>query len=440
MSKKQRFVVPFFVLAWSMPLFPCLHAQDRLLGIEEMFRLADENSKSIQVFQTGKEAADMEVKAAKSQRLPELNASVSASYWGPGVIWDRNFSHAATVDMPPFGNNFSLELQQTLYAGGSVNSQIELARIEARASELDWQKNRQEVRFLLLSYYLELYKLGNQKKVLQKNLELTGQLIANMQARLEQGTALKNDITRYELQREMLQLQSIQVEDACKIMNYKLVTLLHLPEGTRIHPDTAILAESIPAWEQEQWQEAARQNNLDLQRAQTGMQASEQNVKLQHAGSLPRISIVAADHLDGPVTIEVPVLNNNFNYWYVGIGINYDISSLYKNNRNIAKAKLQARQAQESYELAQEQTHNAVQENYVNLLTAFSELRTQEKNVELADENFTVIRNRYQNELALLTDMLDASNTKLSADLGLVNARINLIFHYYKMKYVTHTL
>ena len=125
---------------------------------------------------------------------------------------------------------------------------------------------------------------------------------------------------------------------------------------------------------------------------------------------------MAADHLDGPVTIEVPVLNNNFNYWYVGIGINYDISSLYKNNRNIAKAKLQARQAQESYELAQEQTHNTVQENYVNLLTAFSELRTQEKNVELADENFTVIRNRYQNELALLTDMLDASNTKLSAE------------------------
>lgn len=42
--------------------------------------------------------------------------------------------------------------------------------------------------------------------------------------------------------------------------------------------------------------------------------------------------------------------------------------------------------------------------------------------------------------MALLTDMLDASNMKLSADLGLVNARINVIYNYYKMKYITHTL
>ena len=36
------------------------------------------------------------------------------------------------------------------------------------------------------------------------------------------------------------------------------------------------------------------------------------------------IAIVAADHLDGPVSIEVPVLDNNFNYWYIGIGIRYN--------------------------------------------------------------------------------------------------------------------
>ena len=62
------------------------------------------------------------------------------------------------------------------------------------------------------------------------------------------------------------------------------------------------------------------------------------------------------------------------------------------------------------------------------------------KNVELADQNYQVTNNRYENELALLTDMLDASSTKLSADLNLVNARINVVYNFYKMKYVTHTL
>ena len=82
----------------------------------------------------------------------------------------------------------------------------------------------------------------------------------------------------------------------------------------------------------------------------------------------------------------------------------------------------------------------AVQEGYVNFLTSFTDLHTQENSVRLANENYRVTSNRYRNEMALLTDMLDASNMKLSADLGLVNARINVIYNYYKMKYITHTL
>lgn len=58
----------------------------------------------------------------------------------------------------------------------------------------------------------------------------------------------------------------------------------------------------------------------------------------------------------------------------------------------------------------------------------------------LAGENYGVTVNRYDNELALLTDLLDAGNTKLAADLGMVNARINVIYSFFKMKYLTHTL
>ncbi len=98
------------------------------------------------------------------------------------------------------------------------------------------------------------------------------------------------------------------------------------------------------------------------------------------------------------------------------------------------------RRAQELHQLAQEQVENAVQEGFVNFLTAFTDLETQKNSVRLANENYNVTDNRYKNEMALLTDMLDASNMKLSADLGLVNARINVVYNYYKMKYITHTL
>lgn len=436
MSKTSRLIV----LCSAVLCSQYLCAQSRTMGIEEMFRLADENSKSIQTYRTGKEVADENLKAAKAQRLPDISASLSGSYWGNGKLWDRDFSNATKIDMPHWGNNFALEAQQVVYAGGAISSGIELAELEKQLAEMDWQKNRQDIRFLLVGHYLNLYKLHNQIEVLHKNLELTDQLIANMQARLEEGTALENDITRYELQRETLRLQLAKVEDACKIANHQLVITLHLPEGTVVQPDTTLNDSQIQTLSEANWQELAAQNNLNLQQAGTGIKVNRQRVKMERSERLPKISLVAAEHLDGPITIEVPVLDNNFNYWYVGVGVKYNISSLFKNNRKLKAARLNVRKAQETYELAQEQTNHAVQESYVNFLTSFTDLRTQQKSVELADQNYSVTSNRYQNDLALLTDMLDASNMKLSADLGLVNARINVIYNYYKMKYITHTL
>ena len=422
------------------PGFVCPNSTNGHRGTEELFRLADEQSKSIQIYRTGAEAAEEALKAAKAQRLPDVNVSLSASYWGNGKLWDRDFGNAMTVDMPHFGNNFALEAQQVIFAGGAISSGIKQAEIGKALAELDLQKNVQEMRFLLVGHYLNVYKLDNQIRVLQKNMELTEEVIANMKVRREQGTVLKNDITRYELQKEQLNLQLSRVEDARKIANHQLVTALHLPEGTEIVPDTSLLERQILTLTEDDWQDMAGTNNILLKQTQAAIQMNEQKVKQERSERLPHISIVAAEHLDGPITIEVPVLDNNFNYWYIGIGVKYNLSSLFKNNKKLKQARLNVRQAQERYQLAQEQVENAVQEGYVNFLTAFTDLRTQENSVKLADENYNVTENRYKNEMALLTDMLDASNMKLTADLGLVNARINILYNYYKMKYITHTL
>lgn len=417
-----------------------LCAQSSLSSLDDLFQLAEENSRSIQSYRTGKEAADEALKAARSLRMPDISVSASASYLGNGKLWDRDFSNGTKISMPHFGNNFALEAQQVVYAGGAISSRIEIAELEQMLAELDWKKNRQEIRFLLVGYYLDLYKLNNQAQVLQHNLSLTDQVIARMKARREQGTVLKNDITRYELQKEDLQLQLTQVQDECKILNHRLTTTLHLPEGTVIVPDSTLATQVVETLTEESWQNRASQQNLDLQQAQTSVELSEQRIKAERSERLPQVSLMAADHLDGPITIEVPVLDNNFNYWYVGVGVTYKLSSLYKNGHKLKQARLNARRARETKQLVEEQVENAVQAGYTHFQVALTELRTKEKSVQLAHENYDLVNRRYEQELALLTDMLDASNTKLSAELDLANARINVIYNYYYLKYLTHTL
>ncbi|MDE5796704.1 MAG: TolC family protein, partial [Muribaculaceae bacterium] len=71
--------------------------------------------------------------------------------------------------------------------------------------------------------------------------------------------------------------------------------------------------------------------------------------------------------------------------------------------------------------------------DYVRYLEAYEELKTQQKSVELAQRNYNTVFTRYMEDMALITDMLDAANAQLDAEQRLVNSRIDIIYYYYKL-------
>ena len=435
----------------SLPCMPVANGQtavqitttsgtEKEVTIEELFEWAEQNSQSLKVQRAGIEQARHGLSAAKAERLPEISSSLSLGYLADGLLSDRDFKGWTHVDNPHFTNNFALKARQVVYAGGAVDGNIKLASIRKEQADIGLQMGRQEIRFLLVGYYLELCKLQNQQRVIEKNLELTNQVIKNMNVRHKEGTALRNDITRYELQREQLLLQLEKVKNARETMNHHIVITLHLPEGTHLKGNSELLVATTNLPVEAEWQALSKKTNLSLQQKALEVKSGKQQLKLERSALLPKVSIVAENHFDGPITIEVPVINKNFNYWFAGVGIQYDLSALYKSNHKVRRAKQALRQAEEQQKLEEERVNNAVQATYMDYQTATAERRAQKKSVELADQSYDVTANRYRNGLALLTDMLDASNSKLSADLGLVNAEIDVLYNYYKLKYVTHTL
>lgn len=258
-----------------------------------------------------------------------------------------------------------------------------------------------------------------------------------MYARVESGTALETDITRYELQLANLQLQLERTINTREILAYQLGSMLHIEMPVEVEP---IVMEMSVLNPQSDWQSMAYGSNIRLKQADTQVRIQQQQVGLSRSALIPKIAFVAEDHLDGPITIEVPVLDKNFNYWFLGVGIQYDLSSAYKGRRAVRQSRTLLRQAQEQYDLATEQVEQAVQAAYSDYLIAVAEVRTQEKAVQLAQENYSVTRYRYENGLCLLTDMLDAGSTKLSAELGLVNAQINVQYSKTQLLYLTSSL
>ena len=441
-----------------------ISAQNKIVQpvtLTALYDLANRQSQKVRVSEIALRAADEGVAAAKSALLPSVDLSLQGSYTGNAFMLSRGFSGNGTTDYivpgvgaipvangkqdtPHWGNSFTAQVSQVVYAGGAIRSGIRMAELGKEMAELDVEKNRQEVRFLLTGYYLDLCKLDNQMEVVRQNIALTQKEIEQMKAHREEGTVLQNDITRYEFQLQSLELTLTKLKDASTIINHQLVTTLHLPEQTVIIPDKNELDIEINALSaiaaQETWQQTAADNNLGIRQAAVATNLTEQKVKQVKSESLPSIAVVAENQLYGPYTQDLIPKNCNVNVWFVGIGVKFSLDSFWKNKHKIRKARIEHQQSLEALALAHEEVENGVQANYTNLLTSYTEVKTQQKQVELANQNYSVVQNRYQNDLALLTDMVDASNMKLSAEMALVNARIGMLYNFYKLKYVTNTL
>jgi outer membrane protein TolC len=231
-----------------------------------------------------------------------------------------------------------------------------------------------------------------------------------------------------------------QSRNAKLIANNRLCTLLKLPIGSSIQVDKTIIEELPLSQSIEYWQNTATDSSLTLKKADFQLQQTEHSRKIARSERIPKIALYASNHLDGPITIDIDMKNNNINVWTVGVGLKYNLASLYKTNRNLKRADIARLQAAESLILIKENLETEVYSAYTLFVEMFSILETHKKSLELATLNYDVINRRYLNDLAIITDMLDATKSKLEAELNMANAKINLLLRYYNLKRVTGIL
>ncbi|MDE5942409.1 MAG: TolC family protein [Muribaculaceae bacterium] len=410
---------------------------ERVMTIEDLFEAAETGSAQLRPLFTAEEEARREISVAKSGRLPDISASLSLSYIGDGFITKRDFTDYQKAPIPHFGNGLSVSLTQPLYTGGAVTNAIDMAGLKSTVARYATELQRDNIRFSLAGFYLDIYKYSNLRSVVENNIGQARKVLDEMKARYEQGVALQNDITRYELLLSNLELQLVKISNTLDILNRNLVVTAGLPDETVVVPDTTILARALPANGESWWQSEAVENAPSLRLARCGVDISRKAESLVRSERLPKIGIQAAWTIDGPILVEVPPINRNLSYWYVGVGVSYNISSLYKSNRSLAKSRVATLHAIEQLDAAGENVSLAVRADHVRYLEAYEELKTRIKGVELAERNYHTTATRYSADMALITDMLDAANSKLDAEQQLVNARINIIYYYYKLLFTS---
>ena len=406
--------------------------QERTITIKELFELTKENHPNLKVSITDIAIAKQDVEVAKNAQLPTLNAALQGYYLGDAHIIDKDFSNSTRVDMPHFGNTFSIDASQLIWKGGMVKNGIKAQSLKEELTELNYQSNEQSIKLLVLGYYLDLYQLLNQKSVYQQNIQLAEQRLQNINKFYNQGMVTRNDVIRGELQLSNLKLALQVVENNRQILNKQLTTALGLSENTQIVPDETILSNVPKALLMEDYR-AFAQNHPTILMTKKAVDIYETSEKITRAEMMPSLSAFAGNQLARPITTSTPALDMYTNGWSAGLSLNFNIDALYKTPKKIKQVRFEKDKAIAQANEAEQMIDVAVNAAYIKYNEAVTQNNTLETNKELSDENYRIMNSKYNNQLAILLDLIDASNQKLDAELQFANSEISIVYAYYKL-------
>lgn len=412
----------------------------RPMTMVQLFELADSHNPDIGAADAKIAASRQGESVAKNAMLPQINASLTLSYLGDGTILDRNLSNATRDRLPHFSNTLGVEVYQPVYTGGAIRSGIRLADKETEMAVNSKEALANSIRMDIAANYLELAKQRNLLKVYDENIVLTEKLLTEMKARYAQGTALKNDITRYELRLSSISYDRLATCNAIKILNNNLVLLTGVDGSTDIVPDITNDGNFLSGSNDTPWLDVAQSNSPSLKSMNILTDMERLGRDIAWSEYIPKIGLVAGDNFLGPITFEVPALNKNYNAWFLGVNVKWNLSSHFTTPKSTRKHDLELHRIQIEKDAVLTGIERDITEAVTLYRQSIERMNIERKNVQLAEENYSVVANRFNNDLALLTDMLDASNARLDAGVRLVNAEISARYYYYRLHYITGTL
>ena len=209
---------------------------------------------------------------------------------------------------------------------------------------------------------------------------------------------------------------------------------LGLDETTLIVPDTAFL-DHLPAPPADGGVEAfirvAYAANPSLLGLKTQTDVALTDLAATRAAVLPTVSLVAGNTLARPITRTMTDLFNNA--WSVGLSMSMSLSALYKNGPDVSRAHHAVALARNAEEQQRQTLRMDVRRAWTRHREAVDRTGAMRLSIRQADENYRIMRNRYLNRLAILTDLLDAGSLRLDARLQYVTARTQAVYAYYEL-------
>ena len=411
---------------------PAAAQRDTLfLPVDRLFELGLKHSLQLQADALEENAARIREQGARADRLPDLEVGLRGGFVGQPVVFRRGLSDPYRPDAPDWSQNYAVDFSQPIYRGGKLRHAIRRAGMERSLAALQSETDAADLKLNLLEAYLQLFCLYRQQKVLSRNIEESERRLHDIRHMKEEGLITNNDVLRSEMQLTDDRLALQQAENDIALVSQQLDILLGLDEELLIRPDTALLHRSVVLKSYDYYVEEACAADPTMKRLRVETDIARTDIDLARAALRPEISLYASNTLARPISRTMEDLYNN--NWNIGLSVSVPIFSLYKSSHKVRESRL----AVSLHRNAEEQEMQRIRVRVRTALLRHREAVQQVEALQLSErqarENYRIMQNRYMNQLAILTDLLDANSVRLDVELQLTEARTRVIYTYHQL-------
>jgi outer membrane protein TolC len=247
------------------------------------------------------------------------------------------------------------------------------------------------------------------------------------------GQSLKSDLLRTELQHSNFQVSVFRSANSIDLISNYLDILIGLPTDTKLKPELSGLV--IPNEESDLQKSVsdAYLNRYEIKQSEIKVKLSESTLNITKSGFKPNIN--ANLILNSQYPAQWPEYINIINYWAAGVSLNWDISSFYNLKHRVNGDKLQIDKSNIALNAIKDQINQEVKTAFVRYDESKKNITTYKKDVELSLSNYKIVKSRYDNDFALISDMVDAELQLNESKIALINANLDSIIQYYSLQY-----
>ena len=304
--------------------------------LEECQKAAEKNYPLIKQYGLIAQTTELTVSNIQKEWLPKIAVSAQATYQSNVVAWPERIQSIyqqmglAMKGLKKDQYKMAIDLQQTLYDGGTIASKQAIARQEAKVQEAENQTKLYQVHHRVNEMYFALLLLNEQIKL---NNNVKSLLLASenkLAAMVKSGTAATSDLDNVKAERLSAEQQYTSLKAEQQMLQHILTTFCGI-KVENVQKPTPVSTDTLT------------NNRPELQLFNSKLKLSEAQEKALNTRLHPTLALFAQGYYGYP---GMNMFNDMIEHKWrlngiVGVKLSWNVGALYTRKNDKARLRLQ---------------------------------------------------------------------------------------------------